>query len=107
MEMSERCVFHFRHLWDSSFKTAKLVCFSKRGKTEMGTLMQMTCLNKLKTRLIFLNQGQIGLRLAFFYLIMPPATRDERLMPVQHGKCQKGPMRPGATARMVPKCDQE
>ena len=67
----------------------------------MGTLMQMTCSSKLKMQLIFLNQGQMGLQLAFFYLIMPPATRDEHLMLIQHRKCQKDPMPPGATTKMA------
>ena len=83
-----------------------LMCFSKQGKLEMDSLMQTTCFNKLRMQLIFLNQGQMGLWLAFFYLIMPPATRDEHLMLVQHGKCQKDPIQSGVTTRMVSKCDQ-
>jgi len=74
------------------FKTVKLVCSSKQGRTETGTLMQMTCFNKLITPLIFLKQRQIDLQLAFFCLITPWAIRDEHWMLSQHERCQKIPM---------------
>ena len=32
-------------------------------------------------------------------------NRNKHLMLIQHRKCQKGLMQPGATTRTVPKCD--
>ena len=104
--MSENLSCWFWHLWDSPCKIVKHVCFSRLERTGMGILMLIISFNKLKMQLIFSNQRQMGLRLAFFYLTMLPATRDERLMPAQHKKCLKAPIQHGSTTRVVPKCNQ-
>ena len=107
MEMSENIVWLFWHQWDWPFRTVKLKCSSKQGRTEMGTLTQMTCISKLIMPLIFLRQRQMDLSLAFSCLITCQAIRDKHQILSQHRRCQKIHMQPGGTTRMVWKCEQQ
>ena len=88
MEKSEEG-FTNCQLWDSLLNSARLVCFSKQGKTRMVISTGKTYVNKLRMQLTFLNQRQMALRLAFFCLTTLPATRNEPRMLSQQERCQK------------------
>ena len=74
-----------------TFQKSEARVFFKAGKNRDGYFDADDMLQQVENAIDIFESRTNGFATGLFYLITPPATRDECLMLVQHGKCQKDP----------------
>ena len=91
--------------WIRFFHAAKCKLFLKQEKTEMGTLLLKTCLNKLNMQLTCLKQTQMCSLLDILYSIILWVTKSMHQMLSQLETCPRTQRRTGLTKRIVHTCE--